>query len=132
MMRTASALLTGLVLTLGCGDSDGGSGAGGQGGEATAMGGNTTTATGGNGSGGAGVDICTPVMGDTACVACVREGCCAELHDCEGDAECTCLLDCFIAGNDPVGCVNQCGNSTAVNGLVGCASTGCATECVTM
>jgi len=113
-------------LAWGCGDDDGETdGGNGEGGTTT------TTSTMGVG-GGANGELCNDAPDDTACVTCTRAGCCDELQVCQTDTDCACLLDCFLAGTDPIECINQCGQSDATNDLVGCASTSCATECVQM
>ncbi len=54
---------------------------------------------------------CLPQPTDGVCRACAREHCCAELQSCEGDANCTCAMDCLETGTDPELCYEQCGDS---------------------
>jgi hypothetical protein len=49
----------------------------------------TTTTTSGN------ADACAPEPDDTACLACRKENCCAEIQECVDDPDCACVLACL-------------------------------------
>jgi hypothetical protein len=93
----------------------------------------TSASTGSGGMGGqscmgdltgqAGGDlVCDAQASDTECVSCTRMTCCDELQGCLPDANCQCLLGCFLAGCDPVECLADCGSSGPVQDLIGCVS----------
>jgi hypothetical protein len=131
-------VLAGGLLMFSCGGDDESTSSGDGGSTSTNNGGSGNTGggpMGGNGNTGgdpfAG-DVCSEHAGDSLCIGCVREGCCTELGACEPDAECNCLVACFFGGTDPIMCVNQCGQSTAVTDLIACATGGCGTECAAM
>lgn len=48
---------------------------------------------------------------DNACQVCAKQNCCAELTECQGDADCDCVADCVGAmGVDQEGfCLGSCG-----------------------
>ena len=121
------ALSVGLVL-MACSDDEGSS---------TSQNTTTTTTatTGSGGSGGScegdltgqagGTLVCMAQADDTPCIGCARMECCMELQGCLPDENCRCLLECFIANCDPVGCLNACGNSDPVNALIQCVQPNC-------
>ena len=119
------ALSVGLML-MACSDDEGSS---------TSQNTTTTTTSGNGGSGGScegdltgqagGTLICMAQADDTACIGCARMECCMELQACLPDDNCRCLLECFIAGCDPVGCLNLCGASDPRDALVQCVQPNC-------
>ena len=111
--------LGGLIAAAACGDDETTTtttttGAGGSGGESCGF-----MMSGGYGGFG---DVCMDATGDDACVTCTRANCCAELQACEPDATCSCLLECFLEGCDPVACLQTCGQNDQVNALTQCAT----------
>lgn len=72
--------------------------------------------------------ICAGEASDTACVTCTRMKCCDQLQACLPDTNCHCLLECFLGGCDPVGCLADCGGGNQTDALISCVSnmqTGC-------
>lgn len=120
------AVSVGLML-MACSDDEGSS---------TSQNTTTTTTTGAGGSGGScegdltgqagGTVICMAQADDTPCIGCARTECCMELQGCLPDENCTCLLECFIAGCDPVGCLTRCGQSDPRDALIQCVQPNCA------
>jgi hypothetical protein len=94
-------------------------GLGGAGGGATAgMGG-----AAGGGTGGTGGAECVAEKGDDDCTQCAKESCCAIFLACEMDAQCSCWLDCYEAGDcTGAGCMAQAPPTTT---LFGCLATSC-------
>ena len=93
-----------------------------------------TTATGSGGgaacftpSGGYGPfgDVCMAEPGDNECLTCTRANCCPQAEACAPDSTCACLLECFLDGCDPIGCLQTCGQNDQVNALTQCASANC-------
>jgi hypothetical protein len=116
-----AAALAGLALAAACGDDD------------------TSTPTTATGTGGAGAgcgfmlsggyggfgDVCMGEPGESECLSCTRSSCCMEAEACAPDTTCSCLLECFLAGCDPIGCLQSCGQNDQVNALTKCAQENC-------
>lgn len=75
-------------------------------------------------------------MDPDPCTSCVSESCCPEVEACTLDGDevtgCSCLLDCFIGGMDPLQCATQCGVDgelldplTPTGAMVGCTLNNC-------
>lgn len=89
------------------------------------QGGGTTTVTTSSGTGGA-PNQCPPGPGDSMCMVCAKQYCCAELIQCQTEMGCTCWLVCLDNGGDFSFCQSQCGQpSTTSYQLYQCTVNNC-------
>jgi hypothetical protein len=123
----------------GSGGSAGASGTlgrGGSGGSAGSAGSAGTGAGGTSGStdSGIGPEVCTPVAGDSECIACARRNCCVELINCNRDQACMrggngsdgefgCILTCVDNEVSDGGVANdetfaRCANACAIGSTI--------------
>lgn len=87
----------------GSGGNSGSAGRGGSGGSAGS--GGSSGRGGASGSGGGGFDNCTPVMGESVCIACARRNCCAELLACGREQPC---VRGSTGTNGELSCIRTC------------------------
>ena len=64
------------------------------------------------------------------CEQCAGMSCCDEVLQCYMSTECTCVLDCFLPGGDPVQCFAMCGAPPEAIPLQNCTEANCNAECV--
>jgi hypothetical protein len=131
-----------LVICSGCGDDTSATNSSGAtssngGGGATSNGGNPNGGSpGGGGNGGdpgvgGGTPNCRDDPNDSACVACGKNNCCAELAACEASGTCAPCIVCIQDAADPSTCVGAgCDvQDPTTAALVACSADHCNTEC---
>ncbi len=76
-------------------------------------------------SGGGPPPVCPPEPDDVPCVMCGKASCCAQYLACLAEQECSCALDCYLAGGSTSDCILPCGATVAALDLFNCAASNC-------
>ena len=128
-LLVGSLAMGGAALGAGCGS--GGAVSFGTAGSGAGAGGSTTSSAAGTGGTSSSGGMCPPAAGDTACVACTKQNCCADAIACLEDKTCTCWEQCYLQHpGDYSFCLTQCPAPDGVTqALSSCVAASCAGPC---
>jgi hypothetical protein len=73
---------------------------------------------------------CTPIDGESPCLACQKAHCCTEFSECVQHTVCDCVSECLVPGTTHAECRTHCGVlGSETDALEHCVDTACAADC---